>query len=514
MKRILCLLLCLCLLVPALPVQGADQSESGALCQKMSDDYRTILTSTNRSSLAGYCGLCASWQLYLIGVNDWVMSYHGCNQFDAYCDLAVTGGGHRVEAYSYRDYTLTEALNTLCKNGTRDVYNILVGFETTNTALGAIYGHSMVIYGILDGVVHFCESYATPFGPAGTPIRTSIEEFAAYYDGRGVFEGLIYFGKAGYAANCKKEISNLFLEVTADSCLYTQPCLPGTEDSAVARQVRRGERLWANALLENPDGGLFYRVDDSGRVGYLPVENTKPFRFIYEDITIVEESLPERLQPGRDFPITGRISAEYGDVTGVSLEVTDSAGRVVLNNAMAKHSGVYDLERDIFSRMLDFGTLPEGGYTYTVTAYGANAYWDGGVRYDKTQRVLLCQPFAVGEGNAPEILPPEVPVKDGWIWENNTWYCYRQGQPRTGWYCCGGGDYYLKEDGSVTTGWAIVGGQPRYFSGTGCMRTGWLDTPEGRMYLQFNGVPATGERTVDGRVYQFDVEGYLIQEGP
>jgi len=42
------------------------------------------------------------------------------------------------------------------------------------------------------------------------------------------------------------------------------------------------------------------------------------------------------------------------------------------------------------------------------------------------------------------------------------------------------------------------------------MRTGWLDTEEGRMYLQFNGTPATGSRTIDGETYEFDETGHLI----
>ena len=42
------------------------------------------------------------------------------------------------------------------------------------------------------------------------------------------------------------------------------------------------------------------------------------------------------------------------------------------------------------------------------------------------------------------------------------------------------------------------------------MRTGWLDTQQGRMYLQFNGVPATGTRIIDGEEYQFDENGYLM----
>ena len=153
-KRIWALALCICLLASAFPVGAADETEESRICQDIVDDYVSILENTNMASLQGYCGLMASWQLYFLGVNDWVMSHHGKNQFDAYCKIAVTSGGHQVTTFSYQDYTLEEALNAATKNGTRDVYNILVGFEKTNTALGSVFGHALVIYAILDGTVY------------------------------------------------------------------------------------------------------------------------------------------------------------------------------------------------------------------------------------------------------------------------------------------------------------------------------------------------------------------------
>lgn len=504
-KRIIAMVLCICLCVAVLTTTAAAHPESAAIKQTIMDDYVNILKYTNMNSLSGYCGLMASWQLYFLGVNDWVVSYHGNNQFDAYREAAVTSGGHKVEAYDARDYSLEEALMAVSHNGTRDVYNILVGFQWTNTALGSIYGHSMVIYAILDGQVYFTEGFGTTMGRAGTPWTLSIEEFAAFYENWCTFEGIIHFGKKGYIANCTDYAANLIVEVQSDTALYTLPCI-GEEGSEKICTVNRGQRLWANALYENPKGELYYQVSDSGQAGYLPAKSTAAFQFLFEDIGVSNVKLPPE-------DITGRISAEYSDISGVYVTLTDEGGNTLFDHALAKLSGVYDLESDTFSAVVDLDDLKDGGYVYEVHAQGQSCYAENGQVKIKTQALcLLQQPFQVGEGKIPALTEKEEETPDGWVRKNGTWYYYEKGQPRTGWFCYHGGDYYLKADGSVTTGWAIIKGQRRYFSPLGCMRTGWLFTDQGTMYLMFNGVPATGERTIDGKTYTFDGEGYLQSE--
>jgi glucan-binding YG repeat protein len=111
------------------------------------------------------------------------------------------------------------------------------------------------------------------------------------------------------------------------------------------------------------------------------------------------------------------------------------------------------------------------------------------------------------------IVPAFAPVmKHSWLYEDGLWRCYRNGVPRTGWYCYDGIDYYLKEDGSVTTGWANINGEDRFFSDTGAMRTGWLRTDAGVYYMLFNGAMTIGERVIDGAIYTFDEAGLLITE--
>lgn len=516
-KRILALVLCVALCMSVLPVSVlAAEAEEDRICKEITSDYKKILRYTNRSSLSGYCGLMASWQLYFLGINDWVVSYHGKNQFDAYKNVAVTSGGHRVKAYSVRDYSLEEALLEVSKNGTYDVYNILVGFQQTNTALGKYYGHSLVIYAILDGIVYFTEGYTTPYGGAGRPMKLTIEKFAKYYNKKGVFEGIIYFGRKGYVANCNEYATNMFVEVTASTPTYTEPCVPGTpdSDSEFARTVQYGERLWINAMYENPQGELYYQLGDEG--GYINAADAQPFYFVYDDIGISNTQNPVDMKLGKTCKIKGRVAAEYSTMGAVRMVVTDSADNVILNHALAKLSGVYDLESDTFSSAVKFNYLDEGTYIYSIYADGLNFYVQNGEVQSDNREILLVQSvFRVGDSpeltlEEPAAAPPE--NTDGWVYQDGTWYCYKGDEPRTGWFCYHGGDYYLQPDGSVTTGWAEINGKMRLFSETGSMRTGWLDTEEGQMYLQFNGVPATGSRIIDGEEYQFDTDGYLISE--
>lgn len=514
-KRILSFLLCVALCVTLLPVQARASTEAEIIKTQISDDYRDILRYTNRSSLSGYCGLMASWQLYFLGINEWVVSYHGKDQYDAYKNVAVTSGGHRVKAYDASDYDLEEALLALSKNGTSDVYNILVGFQRTITTLGSVYGHSMVIYAITDGIVYFTEGYNTPFGNAGVPMEATIAQFAEYYNGRGTFEGLIHFGRKGYVANCTQYATNMFAEITAAVDMNTQPCAPGTQDSEsqFMRTVQVGERLWVNAVYENPQGEFYYQVDDGVQAGYIPAAAATPFRFVYEDIGISDVQNPTDMQVGKTSKIKGRVASEYSTMGAVRMVVTDSAGQVVLNHALAKLSGVYDLENDTFSWAVKFNYLEEGTYIYNIYADGLNFFVKDGQLASNSREVHLVQSvFRVGEGEelTLEEIPHTLEENDGWVWQNGKWYCYDGDTPRTGWFCYHGGDYYLQEDGSVTTGWAEINGKMRYFSNTGCMRTGWLDTEQGRMYLLFNGVPVTGTRTIDGTECEFDADGYLI----
>lgn len=517
-KRIAALVLSLLLIVAVLPlgVFAATDAEVQQVSKKIRQHYNWTLSSTGKGSLSGYCGLLASYQLAYLGINEWAILADGKDQYDIYKDLEYTNQGYRVKTYSAADYSLEDALNAVSRNGTRDVYNILVGFQKTNTAAGSRYGHAMVIYAILNGRVYFTESFGCKICPyAGYAASCTIEEFARYYDAWTRFEGIVVFGQKDYVDNCIDYSAHMYVSAQKDAPLYTLPCAPDSKEanSQLLRTAVSGERLLVTGLYENTLGQYYYQVEDSGVICYMDAQLALPERYNLEDIKISDAVVPNSIPVGSDFAVGGEISSLYSDINAVHISVTDQNGQEVLSCALSKNSGIYDLAKDSFNSKLDFGKLAEGVYTFRLSAESRCNYVQDGQVLTQTEMATLCEvSFEVGQNHEIGGKEEEEQILDGWVVESDTWYYYENGMPRTGWFCYEGVDYYLKEDGSVTTGWAVVNGKERFFSNTGALRKGWITTDAGSMYLLNNGEAAHGWRTIDDKLYYFDENG-MMQRG-
>ncbi len=519
-KRILAVLLCVFMLASVLPFgvladeQTDNEAEAARIRHEISRMYYRVLYATGRSSLHGFCGLMASYQLWLLGVNPYPIVYNGNDQYDAYEDMEYTLGGHRVKAYSGKEYSLEEALNTVSSNGTQNVYNILVGFQWTNTEAGQFYGHALIINAIIDGVVYFSEGYASEFNlNPGMPCVATIEHFAASYDAWTDFEGLVVFGRKDFTDFCYEYPSHLFVETTQDLQAFD---IPSTADGEVVREVLAGERLEVTAVYENVDGEQFYRVADCGYVRYIPCENTQLVCFNYEDITAPDATVPTALGLNEDFYLGGHIYSEENRMNGIRLVVTDETGDVVLNTEIRKPGKEMTLGVWWINNQVHFQNLEAGAYVYSLYANVTNYYvGEDGLDAFNGDVCVLRSAFTVDTDADAQALLTGAESRfalDGWNYEDGLWRYYEQGQARTGWFCYKGIDYYLLEDGAAATGWHTVNDKPRYFTTTGAMRTGWLETDEGTYYLLFNGEAAKGERTIKGVKYTFDENGLLIAE--
>ena len=140
---------------------------------------------------------------------------------------------------------------------------------------------------------------------------------------------------------------------------------------------------------------------------------------------------------------------------------------------------------------------------------------EGQLDYSRQTVLLESRTFWVGE-KGEETLQPKTaaaPKPDGWCWQDGKWYCFREGQPLTGWYTYMGVTYYLKDDGSVTTGWKKIDGIKRYFSDTGAMNTGWLRTRSGLKYSLSDGCFVKGWQTIGASTYYFNGNGYAQTRG-
>lgn len=517
-------------------------------------DYQNALFQEKSESLLGYCGVLASYQMYYRGINTWRKSADGKNHFDEYSTMSMTTGGYIPQAYAAQEQveeqpqeqeqeetqeqekpkgkTLEQTLNEITNRGTHDVYNLLVCFEKTSTEAGSQYGHVVFIYGIIDGILYFTES-GNGFGKeAGQSMECTISQFAASYDTWAEFEGIVVLGCKDYLENCAAYQSDLFASCITPVQLLA---LPYQEDSQLLRTVQKGERLHVIGLYENREKQYYYQIDDGGEIGYVQAEAMLPILYLHDTFELTELKAPQSLRPGKDFSLDGSIKAPGALLSQICIQILDEEGKCLQKVVREASGEEYDLGNYQLNAELNFAVLEEGSYTCRIQADSLICAYTGGTVVSQIHtETLLEQSFTVEQEEktqetpasaeapaqeqpaetvaATEVLAEEQaeePVKNGWYYENQTWYCYKQGVPCSGWILSAGVAYYLKEDGSVTTGWATVDGKQRLFTATGAMFTGWLKEQDVTKYLDKNGLPVTGWHRIDGAYYYFDDQGIL-----
>lgn len=517
-------------------------------------DFQNAQVQEEKEDLLGYCGVLASYQMYYRGINNWRKSSDGKNHFDEYSAMTMTSGGYVPQSYpaveetqeeapvqeqpqeetreetqeqeAPKGQTLKQVLDKITDYGTHDVYNLLVCFEKTNTQAGSIYGHVVFVYGIIDGTMYFTEG-GDGFGvKAGESMECTISQFAASYDTWAEFEGIVVLGCKDYLENCASYQSDLFAGCIAATELTSLPCKE--EQSQWMRNVQKGERLHVIGLYRNREGVYYYQVDDGGEIGYVPAEDLRPILYLHDSFALEEPKLPESLRTGKDFAIDGTIQSPGVLLNQVCVQILDEEGNCLQKVVREAFGEEFDLGNYQLNRELDLSTLEEGTYTCQIQAESKICVYGNEAVVDRVQtETLLEQEFSVTAETKKEETPkqedtvavssaePVEPVaedpsaKNGWHYENETWYCYKQSQPRTGWVQSAGVTYYLKEDGSVTTGKMEVEGQERLFTATGALVTGWVKDQDGTRYLDANGVPVCGRQKIGGIHYYFSDEGFL-----
>lgn len=537
-KRILSVMLCAVMLISAFSLQAFGQeeveppaeeqsvleilrqlreyiyvnNESQRLRKQILDIHITTLEQTGRDSMGGLCGGQVSWELYLLGINRFLMTYHGKDHYDYYSNLETTSGGYNVLSYSAGKYSLLEAMQEITKNGTVDVYNVMLCFEKTGTEAGAEYGHVVFLHGILDGMVYAVEGFSTGFGTIeGEAIVVTMEELAQWYDTWTEFEGLVYFGTKSPVDSCKYYPADLFVECDTPAQLLS---LPDSQRGQKLRQINLGERVRATGLYENMRGQRYYRIQDDSGDGFVAAEQVSPLVFRYDSIHLENAVFPQLLNIKQQFLPKGKIVSEFLQLENTRLIITDSQGQERLHVKLSEDRPL-DLGYYPFRQQVDVSKLEAGVYTYSILADTKNHYYKNGEFLHQTQTVCIASVrFGIGQTELPE-QPQTQPrqIVRGWDYADGKWYYYENGEPRTGWFGYKGHDYYLDETGAALTGWAVINGKQRFFTQTGSMRTGWLSTEEGVFYFLRNGVVATGWRNVDGGRYCFDDQGKMLSGG-
>ena len=93
----------------------------------------------------------------------------------------------------------------------------------------------------------------------------------------------------------------------------------------------------------------------------------------------------------------------------------------------------------------------------------------------------------------------------GWIkYKNIYYYLNSDGSMATGWGKIGGSWYYFDGTGAMKTGWVKVNSKWYYLSDQGAMKTGWVQDKGSWYYMADDGHAVTGWREIKGKTYYFD----------
>ena len=561
--RIFSLALAIMLLFSVLPTSAAaaEQSEVDRINSQIKTLYKQTLRNSGMSSLHGYCGTMVNWQLYLLGITSTVIGNDGNTEYDYYSVLDYTSGGYRVRPYSAADYDLEGALNAITYNGTRDVYNLVVGFQRTNTTAGRKYGHTLLIHAILDGIVYFSESFASSFNgkyySEGAPIACTIKEFANYYNPWTEFEGVLHFGLKTYAESCDFYASYLYVTIDAQTGIYTTPCRPEVDDrSSLIRSVQVGERMTVTGLYRNTEGEYWYQVEDCEQ-GYIPAESTKVLAMRYDDVTATNVGAPTVLRTGRTFDVKGKIRSTYNEITSVRAQVfyygADNKTHVMSASTLVSGNS-YSLSGTQLSNQLAFRLLEEGSYRYELAAVVGNNYFADGCLQTEWKTVKLynsdfqvrnstsgsCKVTFDANGGTTSLNAMDMAVGDqltglpvatregyvfnGWftadgvqvtdgyeVASNITLYAqWTNATDINGWHTEGGNWYYY-EDGMIQTGFVTIDGVMYHLNADGYADTGLMEIDGELYYFHVNGAMHYGWLELDGKAYYMRQDGTAVR---
>ena len=561
--RILSLALAILLLVSVLPQEiSANDLQIKEIRKQITSTYKSAKKWSGRPSFSGYCASLVNWQMYLMGITEEKLSNNGNQEYDYFAKLTQTSGGYSVRAYPDNRYSMEEALNFVSQNGTKDVYNMIVCFQSTNSAAGRRYGHAFFVHAILDGIVYFNESSSVSINgtyyPEGSAIAVPIKEFCAYYARWADYEGLIYFGRKTYADECVRFSSNLYVSVNESAPVYSSPCTPETDARSTYRyELRAGEKLHVVGLYRNTNGEYWYELED-GHYGYVPADKTTLISTDYSDVRALNIIAPHNHRAGNRFALKGQILSDHNRIYTLRAQVYSvEEGQLtqVYSTTATVDGNDYDLKGSTLSNHLAFRKLKKGTYMYMLAAVIGNYYVENGeVKLEWKTVPLWSSRFNVvssrggvssvvfnANGGHTELNQIEiknntaigtlpVPQRDGYKFLG--WYTQSEGgelasqdyvvsqntalyahwavdEAANGWYPVDGTWYYLS-NGQAYEGLVQDDGLVYYTDANGMPVSGWKTIADKHYYFSNTGVMQTGLLEIGGVRYLLGEDGAAL----
>lgn len=540
--RILSLALAILLLVSVFPQKtSANAMEISEIRKQITSTYKAAKRLSGHGSFSGYCASLVNWQLLLLGITKEKVTNNGNQEYDYFEKMDYTSGGYRVHAYPATRYDLEGVLNFLTKDGTKDVYNMIVCFQKTRSAAGQRYGHAFMIHAILDGIVYYSESSSLIVGgkyfAEGSAISCSIEDFCAYYETWVDYEGLIHFGQKTYADECDYYPSNLYATVQEGTNLYSSPCTTETDDrSKLKSELKAGERVHVVGVYLNSENEYWYELND-GHQGYIPADAVQIINLDYSDVIAVGTTGPSVLRVGNRFNLTGQIQSDSNLLHTVRAQVyrvEDGVTTQVYSTTATVDGHDYNLNGSSLSNNLAFRKLSKGTYLYKLAAVVGNYYYAGGTLqlewktielYTAQFEVVSSRNGHVGvtfdpNGGQIELNQMDIPTGTN---IGSMPIPTRQGYTFVGWYLADepgrmvGGSTTFDKSVTLCARWAIdtqasgwyVSNGTWYYLSQGVPQQGFVTDGELTYYLDSQGVPVTGWKNLGGNTYYFNNSGVM-----
>lgn len=408
--RIVSLLLVVALAFVWIPSPAAAAgSDAQAIQKQIEDTYRAAQRGAGVTTFNGYCGSLVSWQVYTLGIDRVLYGCDGKNQYDLYSQLGTTTGGYRVESYPASHYTLKEALYAITKNGTANAYNIMVGFQRTNTQQGSIYGHAMLIHGIIDGVVYFTECYSTSLGgrywPEGSAISCSIDTFCDYYNRWTVFDGIAYFGLKTYVDVCDIYPADMYAMAKEDLIVYEEPFDSHSDPAKVLeKKFITGQIIRVTSLLKTPEGDYFYQIEFDGETGYVLADKLAYAANYNNQVEISDLKVPASLFQGYGFWLRGTVNGGNSDLSKVQVAVysigENGEEKLAFSGAVNASGNSVSLGDSKLDRAMTFRNLTPGRYRLVISA--------------TTKTYILVEDLPATQASKNEIWSSEFQITTNW----------------------------------------------------------------------------------------------------
>lgn len=503
----------------------------------------TARSRSGRNSFAGYCGTWVNWQIHLLGIDTKKRNMNGNEIYDFYANMDVSPGGYDLTAYPGNRYGLKDALNAISENGTKDVYNILVGFQTTASEDGQKYGHACFIQAIIDGVVYYAESnvryVAGYYRGEGWLIDCTIDEFVREYNTGTVLDGVIHFGQITYSNYCTSYPSFQYAMVTKDTTVYSQPC---TEKVfSLARPVTRlaaGTIMEVTGLYRNTEGEYWYRIQQDGATAYVAAGDAETLQMRYDDVENIAIYSYNTVKQGKKQHMYGAFQSAYTRIKGANMQVFPAAepnGEPVRSFSPDMDVRYFNVFRKDVRDGLSVHTLDMGSYLMKISLDVANYYVKDGmlVEHEETFHrwtagfdvigTVYDYPLVHFQGNGGVSTLDRLSIPAGRALEQLP-EASRPGYRFLGWFTApeGGeqvtGDLIIREDVTLHAHWEELPDARNGWVQTeegwiyyqhGQVKPGWVITNGIRFYIRDNGEMAKGWAYIGGNLYHFNRIGAM-----